>query len=65
MRILSILLVGFVFALTDYSAEETTSIFNCKDLTGWEGNPKLWSVEYGAITGKTGNEPHNKLKHNT
>ena len=65
MRILSILLVGFVFALTAYSAEETTSIFNGKDLTGWEGNPKLWSVEDGAITGKTGNEPHNKLKHNT
>ena len=65
MRILSILLVGFVFAFTAYSAEETTSIFNGKDLTGWEGNPKLWSVEDGAITGKTGNEPHNKLKHNT
>ena len=29
------------------------SLFNGKDLTGWEGNPKLWSVEDGAITGKT------------
>jgi hypothetical protein len=28
-------------------------IFNGKDLTGWEGNPKLWSVNDGAITGQT------------
>lgn len=28
-------------------------IFNGKDLTGWEGNPHLWSVEDGAITGRT------------
>jgi hypothetical protein len=46
MRILSILLVGFVFALTAYSAEETTSIFNGKDLTGWEGNPVLATVAH-------------------
>src|SRR5687768_18491410 len=28
-------------------------LFNGKDLTGWEGNPELWSVEDGCITGKT------------
>jgi hypothetical protein len=28
-------------------------IFDGKDLTGWEGNPKLWSVKDGAITGQT------------
>jgi len=28
-------------------------IFNGKDLTGWDGNPKLWSVKDGAITGQT------------
>lgn len=28
-------------------------IFNGKDLAGWEGNPKLWSVKDGAITGQT------------
>jgi hypothetical protein len=28
-------------------------IFNGRDLTGWEGNPKLWSVKDGAITGQT------------
>jgi putative heme-binding domain-containing protein len=29
------------------------SLFNGKDLTGWDGNPELWSVEDGVITGKT------------
>ena len=29
------------------------SMFNGKDLTGWDGNPKLWSVKDGAITGQT------------
>ncbi len=42
-----------------------TSLFNGKDLTGWRGNPKLWSVQDGAITGKTGETPETKLKHNT
>lgn len=27
------------------------SIFNGKDLNGWEGDPKYWSVEDGALTG--------------
>jgi len=39
------------------------SLFNGKDLTGWEGNPDLWSVEDGCITGRTKAEP--KLTHNT
>ncbi len=28
-------------------------LFNGKDLAGWDGNPELWSVQDGAITGKT------------
>lgn len=35
------------------NAAEPIALFNGKDLTGWEGNPKLWSVEDGAITGAT------------
>ncbi len=31
-------------------------LFNGKDLTGWEGNPDLWSVADGAITGRTTKE---------
>ena len=29
------------------------SIFNGKDLTGWDGDPELWSVKDGAIRGET------------
>lgn len=29
------------------------SIFNGKDLTGWDGDPRLWTVENGAIHGET------------
>ncbi len=32
---------------------EPKPLFNGKDLSGWEGNPKLWSVQDGTITGKT------------
>jgi len=39
------------------------SIFNGKDLSGWEGNAEIWSVKDGAITGVTKAEP--KLTHNT
>ena len=28
-----------------------TSIFDGKTLDGWDGNPKLWSVQDGTITG--------------
>jgi uncharacterized protein (TIGR03067 family) len=41
------------------------SLFNGRDLSGWEGNRKLWSVEDGAITGRTANEGETKIKHNT
>jgi hypothetical protein len=40
-------------------------IFNGKDLSGWEGNPKLWSVKDGAITGVTTNDGETKIRHNT
>ncbi len=29
------------------------SLFNGKDLTGWDGDPRLWSVHDGAIRGET------------
>jgi hypothetical protein len=38
-------------------------IFNGKDLEGWDGNPQLWSVKDGAITGQTTAE--NPLKKNS
>ncbi len=54
-----------VGCLTTAQAQDFKSLFNGKNLDGWEGNPKLWSVKDGAITGVTGNDPDNKLKHNT
>ena len=39
------------------------SLFNGKDLTGWDGNPRLWSVKDGVITGQTTAE--NPTKGNT
>ncbi|MDA7887993.1 DUF1080 domain-containing protein [Akkermansiaceae bacterium] len=38
------------------------SLFNGKDLKGWDGNPKIWSVQDGVITGKTTSA--NQLKYN-
>ncbi len=40
--------------------ENAASFFNGKDLTGWQGEPGLWSVENGEIVGRT-----NGLQHNT
>lgn len=42
---------------------EFKSIFNGKDLSGWDGNPKFWSVKDGTITGQTTKE--NPTPHNT
>jgi hypothetical protein len=35
------------------SSQEWVSIFNGKDLTGWDGDPRLWSVKDRAIRGQT------------
>jgi hypothetical protein len=52
-----------LFAATLHAGEKP--LFNGKDLTGWEGNPKLWSVQDGAITGKTSDSGDTKIFHNT
>jgi hypothetical protein len=36
------------------------NLFNGKDLTGWSGNPALWTVKDGAITGQTTKEKPTK-----
>ncbi len=38
------------------------SIFNGTDLTGWDGNPALWSVQDGCLTGRT--QSPDDLKYN-
>jgi Domain of Unknown Function (DUF1080) len=48
---------------------EEINLFNGKDLNGWEGNPSLWSVQDGLITGitpaKTEDPTTSTLEHNT
>ena len=36
-------------------------LYNGKDLTGWVGDPKLWSVEKGEIVGKTAGLKRNEF----
>lgn len=43
---------SFVILVSSFAAEDdATSLFNGKDLTGWDGDPKLWKVEDGIIIG--------------
>jgi hypothetical protein len=68
MKLLPLVAVTLLTAASTLHAEDK-QIFNGKDLTGWEGNPALWSVQDGAITGKTQADPadptKSTLKHNT
>ncbi len=41
--------------------ENVTSFFNGRDLTGWDGDLSLWSVQNGEIVGKTGGLKHNNF----
>src|SRR5688572_20571522 len=43
--------------------QDGQSLFNGKDLAGWKGDMKRWTVEEGAITGRT--TPDTLLKYNT
>ena len=45
--------LAFVPATSSFADDGFRSLFNGKDLTRWDGNPELWSVEDGCITGKT------------
>src|SRR5690349_6129760 len=35
------------------TADQFRPLFNGKDLTGWDGDPRYWSVRDGAITGRS------------
>lgn len=43
----------FLALLTTFSQAAPKALFNGKTLAGWEGNPDLWSVKDGVITGQT------------
>lgn len=51
----SFVFLGFAVAASAAPAAEPgfRPLFNGKDLTGWDGNPAVWSVRDGALTGAT------------
>ncbi len=62
-KTLPTLLVAATLCNIGQAQSSFKEIFNGKDLSGWKGNSKLWSVEDGAITGTT--TADNPLKFNT
>jgi len=54
MRVVYVFLIcGLAAVAATAESEGFEPIFNGKDLTGWDGNPKLWTVEEGTIVGRT------------
>jgi hypothetical protein len=43
------------------TAENVSSFFNGNDLTGWQGDTSLWSVENGEIVGRSQGLDHNEF----
>ncbi|MGV3484836.1 MAG: 3-keto-disaccharide hydrolase [Planctomycetaceae bacterium] len=64
---LSLVLASASVAMADDAAKaaagEAKVLFNGTDLTGWSGDPRLWSVRDGVIHGET--TPENAAKGNT
>jgi hypothetical protein len=46
-------LAAQTFAQAPAEPQGMKPLFNGKDLTGWDGDPRLWSVKDGAIRGET------------
>jgi hypothetical protein len=56
------LVLALVIAPSARAEEKWQELFNGKDLKGWEGDDRIWSVEDGLLTGNTKGV---KLEHNT
>ena len=50
---MKLIVVVFTVLFGSFLHAQDRSLFNGKDLTGWDGNPELWSVKDGVITGIT------------
>jgi hypothetical protein len=69
----SLILLGLFFSVTLFAGEgaqtpppeagDMKALFNGKDLTGWDGDPRLWRVKDGALRGETTKD--NAAKGNT
>jgi hypothetical protein len=70
-RIMPAVAVAFWFALSAFGTDSSVppepagmkALSNGKDLTGWDGDPRLWSVRDGALRGQT--TPEHPAKSNT
>lgn len=62
-QLLMVLCVFWIVSAARGVEDGFKPIFNGKDLTDWEGNPKLWSAKDGTIVGETTKE--NPTKGNT
>jgi hypothetical protein len=49
----SLMAIGSDLAVTRLGAAEFQPLFDGKSLTGWQGDPELWSVKDGSIVGST------------
>jgi hypothetical protein len=56
----SVLTLSSVLAADKADKDGYVSIFDGKTLKGWDGNPELWRVEDGSITGQTTKEKPTK-----
>jgi hypothetical protein len=62
----SLLCIALIVAAAPLHAEEEfVELFNGKNLDGWKGDSKVWSVEDGLLTGKSPEAKEDKLQSNT
>ena len=61
IRLLTVLCI-FAVSAPSFCEDGIQQLFNGKNLTGWNGDPSLWTVEDGCITGTTNGPDH--LKYN-
>jgi hypothetical protein len=50
------LMVLLVMLVSSAYGQTEKQLFNGRDLSGWDGDPRFWSVQDGAITGQTTKE---------
>jgi len=53
VKLSGLLALGWLLLFSPALVGQEKPLFNGKDLSGWEGNPELWSVQEGVITGIT------------
>jgi hypothetical protein len=53
MRWTALIVLSLSFCAAQENKEGYISLFNGKNLDGWEGDPAVWSVRDGAIVGST------------